>query len=146
MTEVHKTALVLHTAEQMFDLINDVARYPDFVPWCSKVEVKHDTEDSIEATLYVSKAGLNYHFTTRNNKKRPVYMDMALIEGPFSTFSAVWILTPLSDEACKVEFSMKFDFSGKLASFAMGKVFNSVATTMVDVFVQRADDLYGSGF
>ena len=143
MTEIHKSALVLHTAEQMFDLINDVSRYPDFVPWCSKTQVITESEDEIQATLHVAKAGLHYSFTTRNRKKRPVYMDMALVEGPFSNFSAVWNITPLSDDACKVEFIMRYDFAGKLASLAMNKVFTSVATTMVDVFVERADQLYG---
>ncbi|KDE40300.1 MAG: type II toxin-antitoxin system RatA family toxin [Nitrincola lacisaponensis] len=143
MTEIHKSALVLHTAEQMFDLINDVGRYPEFVPWCAKTQVIHESEDEIQATLHVAKAGLSYSFTTRNRKRRPVYMDMNLVEGPFSTFSAAWHITPLSDEACKVEFTMKYDFAGKLASLAMNKVFSSVAATMVDVFVERADKLYG---
>lgn len=143
MTEIHKSALVLHTAEQMFDLINDVSRYPDFVPWCSKTQVITESEDEIQATLHVAKAGLHYSFTTLNHKKRPVYMDMTLVEGPFSNFSAVWNITPLSDDACKVEFMMRYDFAGKLASLAMNKVFTSVATTMVDVFVERADKLYG---
>jgi ribosome-associated toxin RatA of RatAB toxin-antitoxin module len=143
MTEIHKSALVLHTAEQMFDLINDVGRYPDFVPWCSKAQVIAESEDEIQATLHVAKAGLHYSFTTRNRKRRPVFMDMTLVEGPFTTFSAVWNITPLSDDACKVEFVMRYDFSGKLASMALNKVFKSVATTMVDVFVERADKLYG---
>lgn len=143
MTEIHKSALVLHTADKMFDLINDVGRYPDFVPWCSKTQVITESEDEIQATLHVAKAGLHYSFTTRNRKKRPVYMDMELVEGPFSNFSAVWNITPLSDDACKVEFVMRYDFAGKLASLAMNKVFASVATTMVDIFVERADKLYG---
>ncbi|WP_417582103.1 type II toxin-antitoxin system RatA family toxin [Nitrincola sp.] len=142
MTEIHKSALVLHSAEQMFDLINDVSRYPDFVPWCSRTQVLAESEDEIQATLHVAKAGLHYSFTTRNRKRRPVFMDMNLVEGPFSTFNAVWNITPLSEDACKVEFVMRYDFAGKLASLAMNKVFTSVATTMVDVFVERADKLY----
>lgn len=143
MTEIHKSALVLHTAEQMFDLVNDVGRYPDFVPWCAKTEVIHESEDEIQATLHVAKAGLRYSFTTRNSKRRPTFMDMSLVEGPFSDFWAAWHITPLSDEACKVEFTMKYDFPGKLASMAMNKVFAGVASTMVDVFVERADKIYG---
>ncbi|MCD8512641.1 MAG: type II toxin-antitoxin system RatA family toxin [Nitrincola sp.] len=143
MTEIHKSALVLHTAEQMFDLINDVGNYPSFVPWCARTEVLFESEDEIQATLYVSKAGLQYHFTTRNRKVRPTYMDMILVDGPFSDFTAAWQITPLSDEACKVEFTMKYNFSGKLANLAMSKLFAGVASTMVDVFVERADKLYG---
>ena len=143
MTEIHKSALVLHTAEQMFDLINDVGNYPSFVPWCAKTVVLHESEEEIQATLHVAKAGLQYKFTTRNRKRRPTYMDMVLVEGPFSDFNAAWHITPLSDEACKVEFTMKYNFAGKLANMAMSKVFAGVASTMVDVFVERADKLYG---
>ena len=143
MTEIQKSALVLHSAEQMFDLINDVGRYPDFVPWCSKTQVLSESEDEIQATLHVAKAGLHYSFTTRNRKRRPVFMDMELVEGPFTSFSAVWNIKPLGEDACKVEFVMRYDFSGKLAKLALNKVFSSVATTMVDVFVERADKLYG---
>lgn len=143
MTEIHKSALVLHTAEQMFDLINDVGNYPSFVPWCAKTEVLLESEDEIHATLHVAKAGLQYKFTTRNRKIRPTYMDMVLVEGPFSDFSAAWHITSLSEEACKVEFTMKYSFAGKLANMAMSKVFSGVASTMVDVFVERADKLYG---
>lgn len=143
MTEIHKSALVLHTADQMFDLINSVRHYPDFVPWCSKADVLYESDEEIEATLHVAKAGLYYQFTTRNRKKRPTYMDMMLVEGPFSNFSAAWHITPLSDDACKVEFTMKYDFAGRLANIAVNKLFSGVASTMVDVFVERANSIYG---
>lgn len=143
MTVVNRSALVLHTAEQMFDLINDVARYPEFLPWCSSTKLIAETEEQIEATLFLSKGGLSYSFTTRNQKQRPTRMTIALVEGPFQSLEGVWTFTPLSDEACKVELNLSFEFSGKLTSLAMSKVFNSVATTLVDAFVARADKIYG---
>lgn len=143
MTEVNRSALVLHTAEQMFDLINDVRQYPEFLPGCVRTEVIHESESEIEATLYLAKAGLKYSFTTRNQLQRPQRMEIALVEGPFSSFSGTWVLTPLSEEACKVEFTLRFEFKGSLTSMAMNKLFNSVATSMVEVFVQRADKVYG---
>ncbi|MGB0466236.1 MAG: type II toxin-antitoxin system RatA family toxin [Pontibacterium sp.] len=142
MTQVDRSALVLHSAEQMFDLVNDVERYPEFLPWCASVEVISRTEDELEATLYLSKGGLKYHFTTRNQLSRPVEMTIALVDGPFSMLSGVWQFKALSDEASKVSLSLAFDFSGKLTSLAMGKVFNQAATTMVDAFVVRADAIY----
>ncbi|WP_299180025.1 type II toxin-antitoxin system RatA family toxin [uncultured Neptuniibacter sp.] len=142
MAQVDRSALVLHTAEEMFDLINDVERYPEFLPWCAKTEIVSKTADELVATLYLSKGGLKYSFTTRNQLSRPTQMTLELEEGPFSTLSGVWDFKVLSDEACKVSLNLQFEFSGKIASIAMSKVFNQVATTLVDAFVTRADQIY----
>lgn len=142
MTQVDRSALVLHTAEQMFDLINDVQRYPEFLPWCAKTEIVSQTDEELVATLYLSKGGLKYSFTTRNQLQRPLKMTLALEEGPFSELVGEWDFKPLSDEACKVSLNLRFEFAGKIASMAMGKVFNQVATTLVDAFVTRADEIY----
>ncbi|MFY0676526.1 MAG: type II toxin-antitoxin system RatA family toxin [Neptuniibacter sp.] len=142
MTQVERSALVLHTAEEMFDLINDVERYPEFLPWCAKTEVVSRTDEELVATLFLSKGGLNYSFTTRNQLNRPTRMTLELVEGPFSSLAGVWDFKVLSDEASKVSLNLQFDFSGKIAAFAMSKVFNQVATTLVDAFVTRADQVY----
>lgn len=142
MTQVERSALVLHTAEEMFDLINDVERYPEFLPWCAKTEVVSRSDEELVATLFLSKGGLNYSFTTRNQLNRPTRMTLELVEGPFSSLAGVWDFKVLSDEASKVSLNLQFDFSGKIASFAMSKVFNQVATTLVGAFVTRADQVY----
>ncbi len=133
---------MLHTAEQMFDLVNDVESYPQFLPWCSGTTLIESTDTTMQASLMVAKAGLKYSFTTRNEHERPGKIRIELVEGPFSSLSGVWLFQPLSDEACKVSLSLQFDFSGKLTSLAMGKVFNQMAVTMVDAFVSRADQIY----
>lgn len=143
MSEVKRSALVLHTAEQMFDLVNDVDHYPDFLPWCSGTDKIRETDTELEATLHLAKGGLSYSFTTRNHLERPRRMEIGLVKGPFKSLTGIWTFTPLSDEACKVELVMNFEFSGKLTGFAMSKVFNTVASTLVDAFVKRADQLYG---
>jgi len=142
MTVINRTALVLHTAEEMFDLVNDVRRYPEFLPWCSRTEVVSEGDDHIEGTLYLSKGGLSYSFTTRNELERPKHMKIRLVEGPFKSLEGEWTFTELSDEASKVELNLSFEFSGKLTSLAMSKVFNSVASTLVDAFVSRSDQIY----
>lgn len=142
MTVINRTALVLHSAEEMFDLVNDVRRYPEFLPWCSRTEVLSESADHIEATLYLAKGGLSYSFTTRNQLDRPSIMRIALVDGPFKTLEGEWRFTELSAEASKVELHLNFEFSGKLTSLAMSKVFNSVASTLVDAFVTRSDQIY----
>ncbi|MBR9827156.1 MAG: type II toxin-antitoxin system RatA family toxin [Oceanospirillales bacterium] len=143
MTQVNRSALVMHTAEQMFDLVNDVRSYPHFLPWCASTEVVSESDEALVATLHLSKGGLKYSFTTRNELSRPAKMDIALVEGPFSSLHGHWVFTPLSDEASKVELTLSFEFKGKLTGLAMSKVFSSVATTLVDAFVSRAEQVYG---
>lgn len=142
MTQVDRSALVLHTAEQMFDLVNDVERYPEFLPWCSGSTLIESTETTMQASLQVAKAGFKYSFTTRNELKRPEVIRIELVEGPFSSLSGEWLFKPLSEEACKVSLCLRFDFSGKLTNLAMSKVFNQMAVTMVEAFVSRADQIY----
>lgn len=143
MAQVNRSALVLHTAEEMFDLVNDVRRYPEFLPWCGASEIVTESAEELVATLHLAKGGLKYSFTTRNQLQRPRQMEIGLVKGPFSSLTGVWTFTPLSEEASKVELHMNFEFSGKLTGMAMSKVFNSVATTLVDAFVTRADKIYG---
>lgn len=142
MTQVNRSALVLHSAQQMFDIVNDVLAYPDFLPWCARTELLYEDEHKMEATLYLAKAGLKYSFTTRNRLKRSERIELELVEGPFSKLSGVWTFEPLSDDACKVSLSLGFEFEGKLKSMAMSTVFNQVATTLVSAFVQQADKVY----
>lgn len=143
MTQVDRSALVLHSAQQMFDIVNDVKAYPAFLPWCASTDLLFADDHKMEATLHLAKAGLKYSFSTRNALQRPERIEIELLEGPFSRLSGVWTFEPLSDEACKVSLSLGFEFANKLTGMAMSKVFNQVAATMVDAFVQRADEVYG---
>ena len=144
MTQIDRSALVFHSVEQMFDVVNNVHLYPEFLPWCASSEIITDTPEEMVATLLLAKAGLKYSFTTCNKLQKPALIEFELVEGPFEHLSGQWKFIALNDEACKVNLSMSFDFSGKIAAFAMSKVFSQVANTMVEAFVQRADDLYGS--
>ncbi|MAX98828.1 MAG: ubiquinone-binding protein [Oceanospirillaceae bacterium] len=143
MTTISRSALVMYSAEQMFELINDVRRYPEFLNGCKATQVIAEGDDFIEATLTISKAGVNQSFSTHNDLYRPERMEMRLLDGPFSKFEGIWRFQPLSDDACKVSLDMEFDVGGLLAGAALGMVFKQVANTMVDAFVKRAKEVYG---
>ena len=143
MTTISRSALVMHSAEQMFDLVNDVRRYPEFLHGRKATEVIAEGDDFIEARLTISKAGVIQSFSTHNDFVRPQRMDMNLLDGPFSKFSGVWRFQALSDEACKVSLDMEFDVGGLIAGAALGVVFKQVANSMVDAFVKRANEIYG---
>jgi ribosome-associated toxin RatA of RatAB toxin-antitoxin module len=145
MADVHKTVLIRHSAEQMFDLVTDVADYPNFLPWCGGVEIHHQDEHGMEARVDISFKGIKQHFATRNRHQRPGRIDMEFKDGPFRKFSGYWIFTPLRADACKIEFALHYEFSNILLEKIIGPVFSHIANTFVDSFVKRAGERYGQG-
>ncbi len=143
MTTINRSALVMHSAQQMFDLVNDVARYPEFLQGCKATRVIAEGEDFIEASMTLAKAGFEQAITTRNVLVRPESMEMRLVDGPFSKFKGVWRFQALSPEACKVSLELEFEVSNRLAGAALGAVFKQVASAMVDAFVARGKQIYG---
>lgn len=143
MTSITRSALVMHSAEQMYALVNDVESYPQFLPGCAATELISKSDEELVASLTISKVGVNQTFTTKNKLQFPERMELSLVDGPFSRFVGVWHFHRLSDEACKVSFDMDFEVNNKLAGIALGAVFKQMATTMVDSFVSRAKQVYG---
>jgi ribosome-associated toxin RatA of RatAB toxin-antitoxin module len=144
MVRIERSALVMHTAEQMFDLVCDVKSYPEFFPWCVDAHVEAESDDELVAGLTIRKAGMIQKFTTNNQKSRGEFMTMELVDGPFSKLHGKFSFQVLSPEACKVVFELEFEVAGKLMSKTLGPVFKQAANTMVDAFVQRAGILYAS--
>ncbi|AHI28101.1 type II toxin-antitoxin system RatA family toxin [Marinobacter similis] len=140
--QIDKTALVMHSAERMFHLVNDVARYPEFLPWCANTEIHEQNADEITASMEIAKGGVRHTLTTRNQLQQPEVIEMNLVDGPFRNLAGRWHFKPLSDDACKVILTLEFEFTGSLSRMAFGTVFNQAAATMVDAFCKRADQLY----
>lgn len=143
MANVSRSALVAYSAESMFDLINDVEQYPEFIPGCAQTKVLEQDDDNMRASLLISKAGIKQWFTTHNKLKRGEYIQMNLVDGPFSQLNGGWTIKALNDTACKIELNLDFAFSSKLVEMAFGRVFNSIAANMVVAFTQRAKQVYG---
>lgn len=142
MPSIQRSALVAHSAQAMFDLVNDVASYPQFLPGCTDSKVLEQTQESMKASLLVAKAGIKQWFTTHNNCLPGQRIDMQLVDGPFRSLSGGWTFSALSEEACKIELNLEFEFTNKLAEVAFGKVFNSLASSMVAAFTERAKKVY----
>tara|TARA_R100001224_G_scaffold29069_3_gene16068 strand:+ start:39298 stop:39765 length:468 start_codon:yes stop_codon:yes gene_type:complete len=144
MPSIEKSALVSYSAEQMFNLVNDIDSYPEFVPGCADSRVVEQNGDYKVASLQISKAGIQKTFTTRNKLVKPERIDMELVDGPFKKLTGGWVFKPLSDDACKVELKLDFEFSSRLLGMAFGKIFSEVTSKMVDAFVKRAEQVYGN--
>jgi len=142
MANVRRSALVAFSAESMFDLVNDVSAYPQFLPGCAGSNVLEENSDSMKAAVLISKGGVKQWFTTQNALARGEYIKMNLVDGPFSHLDGGWTFTKLADDACKIELNLHFTFSSKLAEMAFGRVFNSIASNMVNAFTTRAKEVY----
>ncbi len=140
--EVQKSALVGHSAEEMFDLIEAAEHYPAFLPWCAAATILERSDAVVVARIGIDYHGVRFSLVTRNPKHRPEWMAIDLEQGPFSRFHGNWRVTPLTDAGCKVEFSLGYDFSTATFGRLAGPVFDRIANTLVDAFVARADVVF----
>ncbi len=140
---VRKSALVEHSAENMFDLIEAAEDYPAFLPWCASANILSRDDAIVAAEINVDFHGLRFQLTTRNPKRRPEFMAIVLERGPFRKFEGEWHLTPLAASACKIEFGLQYEFDSLLIGRIAGTVFDRITNTLVDAYVARARDVYG---
>jgi ribosome-associated toxin RatA of RatAB toxin-antitoxin module len=143
MTKVQKSVLVPYSAERMFDLVERIDAYPQFLPWCSAATVSGVTAQGTLARIDINYHGVRAHFTTENYARRPEEIVMELRDGPFRHLAGIWRFHRLSDTACKVELELDYEFSTHLLERPIGKAFSHVATSFVDAFVRRAEAVYG---
>jgi ribosome-associated toxin RatA of RatAB toxin-antitoxin module len=143
MPQIERSALVFYSAQQMFDLVNAVPDYPQFLPGCTSARIVSQSETEMVASLTVSKASIGHSFTTRNTLYPHHRIAMQLVDGPFKQLHGGWEFQPLSETACKVVLRLEFEFSSRLIQFAFGKIFGELTAAMVNAFTQRAKQVYG---
>ena len=143
MAEVSKTVLIEHPVTRMYELVIDVRKYPEFLPWCGGVEIFEESDEILEAKIHVKFKGLNQYFHTRNINIRPTSIEMNFIDGPFKKFHGSWKFTALREDACKIEFHLNYEFESMILEKIVGPVFHMIAGTFVEGFIKRADSLYG---
>lgn len=143
MALVEKSMLVEYPAATMFSLVDDVVRYPEFLPWCGAADILSREEHTLHAALTISYKGIKQRFSTRNRMEAPGLIEIELVEGPFRHLDGQWLFTPLGAQACKIEFALHYEFSNRLLEKLVGPVFNYIANSFVDAFIKRAESLYG---
>ena len=142
MALVEKSVLLFFSAEQMFALVDAVADYPEFLPWCGGTSVTELDESRIRATVDINYHYVKQSFTTENVRVKPERIDMKLISGPFKQLVGSWHFIALSPSACKIEFRLNYEFSSKLLEKVVGPVFHYIASTFVEAFIKRAELVY----
>ncbi len=145
MKTVHKSVLIWYSAEEMFALVTDVARYPEFLPWCDKAAVIETDDKGMMAEVGIAFGGIRQSFTTRNDHVPGREVAMKLLDGPFSRLDGKWQFKPLGEQqrACKVELDLHYGFDNVALAALVGPVFDKIAGNMVDAFVKRAEQVYG---
>lgn len=142
MQRVHKSVLVPYSARQMFDLVDDVARYPEFLPWCGGSEVLANHAGGKTARIDINYHGVRAHFTTDNANVAGESIAITLKDGPFRSLNGTWTFRALARHACKVEFTLTYEFKTHVLEAVVGPVFNHIANTFIDAFVRRAEAVY----
>ena len=143
MQVVERSALVTFTPAQMFALVNDVARYPEFLPWCAGVRVEDVSATERLASLKIAHGVLQTEFTTRNTLTPDRQIDMRLTHGPFRDLTGAWRFDAIGDRGSRVNFKVEFEFKNRLTSAAFNAVFETLCGSIVDAFVTRAKKVYG---
>src|SRR5258708_39282289 len=142
MQVVERSALVTYTAAQMFVLVNDVARYPEFLPWCVGARVEEVSADERIAALKVARGVLQTEFTTRNTLQQDAQIHMQLMHGPFRNLVGEWRFEPIGTRGPRVHFRIEFEFKNRLSASAFNAVFGSLCGTIFEAFVLRAPTGY----
>ena len=143
MQVVERSALVTFTPAQMFALVNDIARYPEFLPWCVAVRVEDVSPTERIAALKIAHGVLQTEFTTRNTLTPDKQIDMRLTHGPFRDLTGAWRFDAIGDRGSRVHFKVEFEFKNRLTSAAFNAVFETLCGSIVDAFVTRARQVYG---
>lgn len=146
MKTVNKSVLIWYSAAEMFALVTDVARYPQFLPWCDTASVQSEDAGGMTAKVGIAFGGIHQSFTTRNTHVAGRQVLMKLVDGPFSQLDGEWDFVPVGDasqRACRVEFKLNYGFDNAALAALVGPVFDRIAGSLVDAFVKRAEQVYG---
>jgi ribosome-associated toxin RatA of RatAB toxin-antitoxin module len=152
MKHVKKSVLLWYAPREIYQLVIDVEAYPQFLPWCERVDVLERHDDGLTARLHLAYSGLRHTFTTRNVHVPDESVHIGLVAGPFSLLEGFWrfIALPVpgaepgrASAACKIEFELRYAFSNGVLEAAISPVFDRIANTFVDSFVRRAEQVHG---
>lgn len=135
--------VVPYSPAQMFDLVADVARYPEFLPWCVAAKIRTATETELVADLTIGFKVFRETFTSRVKLDRPEMVHVSYENGPFRYLNNHWKFIP-HDRGCTVDFFVDFEFHSRLLQLAIGVVFNEAVRLMVNAFLRRARVVYGA--
>jgi ribosome-associated toxin RatA of RatAB toxin-antitoxin module len=149
MKSLNKSVLIWYSPQQMFDVVTDVTRYHEFLPWCHESSVMEQSAQGMKANIGMQLAGFKQGFTTHNRHitqaNGGLAVQMELIDGPFSNLGGTWSFDPINGSntpACKVTLDLSYEIKNALLQMAIGSAFDKIASSLVDAFIERAKKIY----
>lgn len=143
MPTITRSTIVPYTPQQMFDLVNDIENYPQFLPWCPQAEINRQETEGVEATLHFAKGPVRHAFTTRNRLTPHERVDMHLVKGPFRFLQGTWHFVE-DPQGSKIAFEISFEWNHILLDLTMGPFFNHIIGSLIEAFTQRARVIYAT--
>ena len=143
MHRISKSAIVPYTPQQMFELVNNINDYSQFLNWCDSSSILNESGNQITASVQINKSGFNQTFTTINTLTPYQSIQMQLLDGPFDELTGEWRFEPLGDNASKIYLDLEFSFKSMLVDMTVSPVFKSIANSQLDAFIDRAKSIYG---
>ena len=145
MREVRRSALLPYTAEQLYGLVADVERYPEFLPWCTAATILSEEGDEVTVKLGLASGIARTSFTTRNRHDPSRSVSMSLVDGSFDQLEGRWEFTPIRKAGTRVDLQVRFSTHGVIGAFALGPAFEGICNHLVDAFARRAKQVFGGG-
>ena len=143
MPRHHEKRVLPHSADSMFDLVADVGRYPEFLPWVTAVRVRSNSERAMVADMVVGFSSLRERFASRVIKEPKRAIHVEYLDGPLKFLRNDWIFAPTST-GCTIDFNVEFAFRSRLFEMVAGQVFDQALRKMIGAFEKRAEALYGA--
>ncbi|WP_418146402.1 type II toxin-antitoxin system RatA family toxin [Actinobacillus pleuropneumoniae] len=143
MPIVNQSSLAPYSAEQMYQLVNDYEKYPQFLSGCIGAKTISRGNNELEAELQIQKLGISQSFSTHNKMLPNERIEMKLVNGPFRQLQGAWNFQPFDEQSCKISLYLEFEFSNPVVGMVFGKIFNELTLKMVNAFKQRAKEVYG---
>ncbi len=143
MPDIQQNIVVPYRPAEMYQLVNDVEKYSEFLPWCTESRILQQDADEVHAMLVLSGGGFQKSFTTCNRLQQNKMIEIRLVDGPFRHLEGFWRFETVAKNKCRVVLDLEFEFSNKLLALAFGPIFHQVVTTLIDAFHKRAIEVYG---
>ncbi|MEM1175896.1 MAG: type II toxin-antitoxin system RatA family toxin [Pseudomonadota bacterium] len=143
MRTISRHSLVRFSSDEMFRLVDDIERYPEFLPWCSGASVHSRDDTTVEASIEMSRVGLKQSFRTRNTNVPGESIRLTLVDGPFQQLEGEWSFDTLGDAGSKVSLDLSFEFDSRITDRLLGPFFEEICNSMVNAFTKRAEQVYG---
>ncbi len=143
MHQISKSAIVQYSPKKMYELVNAIEDYPQFLNWCVNTTILNQSSNEVTASVEINKSGLNHSFTTLNKLKPYHSIEMDLLDGPFNKLAGEWQFLPLGENATKIHLELEFVFKSKIMDLTLAPIFSKITNSQLDAFIARAKEIYG---